>query len=241
MIDPRETIQRLLNLSHSCNEHEAAAAYAKAQELMSKHQIDAAQFAHDAGAAPDAILNEELHSFGATHEQWYEVLAVCIAEANGCRVFTTVWRLANDSTERVLNILGTKESVATVRYMLAAITTQAREMCRWRCVGQGKRYRQAFLLGFSGRIRDRINEAARIERMRAAGNASRAGALVRLCDTQARIDATIKTLGLQDDGDPVYKYPSQLESAFERGARAADLVNLDTGAPLPAVQHQLKG
>lgn len=243
MADPRETIEKLLQLAQSSNVNEAAAAAAKAQELMSKYHLDAATFNHAHGVAAEAIDEQELHDFGveerAAYEVWIDVIAICLAEENGCKVYTAVYGTGDEKTaNRVLQVLGTKDQIATVRYMLAALMNQGRTLAKWECIGQSRKYRQSFLLGYASKIRSRLQEAGRAARARAARDPSRAGALVRLVDTEARILEALKKHELQDV-DATYTYSERTESAFQRGRSIADGVPLEAAGTLSGTINQL--
>lgn len=81
-----DKVRRLLRLAESANEHEAAAAAARAQELMTRHRIELA--ALDVAGDEEVELNETpVDEFGRM-VWWRHILASAVAEANGCRIIT---------------------------------------------------------------------------------------------------------------------------------------------------------
>lgn len=85
MENVHELIKKLLALSESPNEHEAAAAMAKAQELLLKYNIDMAEVR----TTPGQTANLEAEMLNETvdfehYQAWQGTLLNCIAKRNFC-------------------------------------------------------------------------------------------------------------------------------------------------------------
>ena len=78
-----EKVRKLLALSESPNEHEAALAAEKAQDLMLRHGIDMAQIATSQGAATIGIDDARVQG---KIDLWRRHLADSIAQSMGGRV-----------------------------------------------------------------------------------------------------------------------------------------------------------
>jgi hypothetical protein len=89
-----EKIRKLLELSRSANEHEAALAAEKARELIVKHAVSEDELRAAGGAIEaEPVERDELHTYAkggwrrGRIPRWHVVLAEALAEAFMCRVF----------------------------------------------------------------------------------------------------------------------------------------------------------
>ena len=83
-----EKIQKLLALSTSPNEHEAALAAAKASELMIAHDINASQLIDN---TVDEDVKSDNFAFGSTRDSnWKSVIAQGVAHLNMCEHWRSV-------------------------------------------------------------------------------------------------------------------------------------------------------
>ena len=78
-----EKIKKLLALSHSSNEHEAASALAQAMKMARKHDIDLEQVK---GTEFDEKIDEEDAIYKAQFSKWERYLFDGIAREFGCRI-----------------------------------------------------------------------------------------------------------------------------------------------------------
>ena len=102
-------VRKLLALAQSDNEHEAAAAMARAQTIMDRHKIEAAMI----DATPDDEPAEEIDNWEDPIDKggaaWRSRLAQVLGRSNGCQVY---------KSGSPLYIIGKASSVQTVRYLL---------------------------------------------------------------------------------------------------------------------------
>lgn len=83
-----DTIRRLLNLATSSNEHEAAAAAAKAQELILKHNVSEDEIARSGGDyKAEPIGDVPFAHYKGKVPQWHVQLAIALARAFMCKIY----------------------------------------------------------------------------------------------------------------------------------------------------------
>jgi len=115
-----DKVIKLINLSkNNSNINEAAAAFAKAQKLITKYNLDKAKLLKSDGTISDSILKESLFS-GRRKSKWKTNVALATAKANNCFVFSERDTQGNFS----LIIAGTKEDLYSTRYMFDSIINQ---------------------------------------------------------------------------------------------------------------------
>jgi hypothetical protein len=150
-----EKVRKLLALSESSNEHEAALAAEKAQELMLRYGIDMAQVAIAAGASTIGIDDARVET---RLDPWRRQLADSIAKSMGGRVVFT----RNYRTAHVMSFFGpagTAQSIAALYHHLEAqlVTTSAIATAnRAEKRVHGRTYRTSFLLGAVDRLDRRL-------------------------------------------------------------------------------------
>lgn len=158
-IDPNiiKKIHDLMRLSSSANENEAAAAFAKAQELLTKHRISMVEI-------EDAVSKENAPSItGTVIDQgkriitWKTNLLHVICKLNGC--FDYTWHTHEKAG---VNINGFENDVEIVKYMYDSIVqqieflaTRARELK----LGDGKTFYNNYKLGIVSAVNRRLTEA----------------------------------------------------------------------------------
>lgn len=159
-----DRIRKLLELSKSTNEHEAAAAAARATELMRKHEIDQAVLA---ATAPGETPPEEIITDGIGKEQgkstsWRVLIGQGVAAATGCRQWSAGGRM---------NAMGTKSAVGTWNYLCQYLAREVDRLAgeRWSAPGSwetracntARGWKNAFRVGAAQVIRTRLIEQAR--------------------------------------------------------------------------------
>lgn len=109
-----DLIRKLLALSTSSNEHEAAAAAAKAQELLAKHELDMSQI-QDRAAQEDAYVHFRRDTGGKQNQKtWRISLLGAVAKTSFCRVvFHTDGKVAHDQ----YTIVGKAHNIEVVEYL----------------------------------------------------------------------------------------------------------------------------
>jgi hypothetical protein len=209
---------------------EAEALTAKAQELVSRHAIDAALLEAATPAAPGTATRPQGQRVGIDdpYADAKAILLSQVAEANHCRVvqnralgFATVFGFATDL--RVVEVLFTSLLVQATAGMVTA-GRGAPSGSATRTAG----FRRAFLTSYAVRIGERLTA------VRATAEASA---------DQASSGALLPVLAHRDDAvehELAKAYPTVRtrtqrvsdQGGWAAGARAADRARLDAGAAL---------
>jgi hypothetical protein len=156
---PLERIRALLAKAESTEfDEEAEALTAKAQELMTRHSIDAALLAaHAAGRRAREEPVARRIGVDDPYAQAKAFLLAQIAEAATCRV---VWSKSFGFS----TVFGFEGELASVELLYTSLLLQARTaMVRSGELGRrakSRSFRQSFLVGFASRIGHRLKESA---------------------------------------------------------------------------------
>lgn len=250
MADIIERIRRLLALSESSNVNEAAAAAAKAAELMAKHQIDQATIDAEINAPDEPVEAEDLQVLGGKAQPWKQIIASALAKSNGCATYTQIRGQAQCRTVTT-RIIGPRRAADTVRYLLAYLQNEVERLLKldveeqraaWAKLGGGftltRSYAGSFRLGAAGELARRLTESHQ-SAMAAARAGATAGAIVRVDRAQARLDGAMASLGLKKArARPTYSN----SAAFKAGAKAGSSVALGAQRALgPGSKGSIRG
>ena len=154
-----EAIQKamkLLALSKSDNVHEAASAAARAQEILSRYEIDAAML-NDTSTEPDEAIENFMHKgsplddLGNRAATWKSGLANIVAKANQCRVYLDGGLVA---------IVGRPSAVETVRYLYGMLVSETEKLTAKNGVGCGRTWRNNYRLGVIVAIKEKFAASA---------------------------------------------------------------------------------
>lgn len=167
-----DRIRKLLALSTSSNEHEAAQAAAKAAEMMREHDIEEAQLRIDEPEAHDAspIVDEVVDTLGRKQISWRAALANSCAQSVGAKTFTS-WLAGR----RVSKMYGRKSSIQHATYLFQYLTTELARIAdaayaQAETSEHGKTWKHSFLHGAVNTVTDRLlaDRRAHEARMKAA-------------------------------------------------------------------------
>lgn len=238
-----DRIRKLLALARSSNPHEAAAAAARAAELMAQHQLAEASLEHE----DEAIGEHELERCGRK-VTWKSILArgVCIACACDC-YWTRPWRLGAD--ERSLRIVGRASDVDAARYLYAYLVREIERLARaaWDArqrespLDSARAWKNAFRSGAASEIAMRLrtarDEALAAARRRADADTAASKAVVRVDRDAAAVADYMSRLNL------VSPRPALVSSAtgLYQGRIAGAQVNLGGNPSLHRPARQLTG
>jgi hypothetical protein len=234
-----DKVRKLLELSKSGNVNEASSAAARAQELMSKYNIEEAALAVESGEEDGPIEVEDLHVFeSAKLQNWRGILSQAISRANGCSTYSSMCAIpVNNKFERraCTKIVGPRAAADLVRYMYAYICSEVERLAKeiGKTQSTGRSWHHSFKLGAAIEIAGRISQSARDERTRAVQQAQSSGtALVRVNSALARLDerreavaARCKEIGLRAGGS----VRSSNSAAYEAGRAAGAGIAIGRG------------
>ncbi|HUH05804.1 MAG TPA: DUF2786 domain-containing protein [Kofleriaceae bacterium] len=226
-----DRIRKLLALSQSSNQHEAAAAAARAAELMTAHHLHAAMLADDETPAP--IDAHEIETTGQA-VSWRGSLASGIAYSFGCRMF---WKPGYRDGKRFVRsmVVGRPADVDGVRYMYLYLRNEVDRLAReaWdalpgfdRQSSSARSWKNAFRLGAAVTIARRLREARdqALQAARTAGDDRTSRALVRVERDTDAVEQFMAQLGTRKKAPPTVSAPSGL------GAGMAAARDLDIGS-----------
>lgn len=172
-----ERVKKLLALSTSPNEHEAAQAAALASKLMAKYAIDEAVLREPTA---DDIVDEELMGPQSRAETWRGVLSNSLAIHHRCK---TIWIPEQNGSFKTfaLRIVGKKSDIESVRYLWSYCCREIGRLCESR-KGTGRTAMNSYRLGVVDGVVEQMNKVhreAREEAIREHGEKGKM-ALVRL-------------------------------------------------------------
>jgi hypothetical protein len=158
-----DRIRKLLELSRSTNEHEAANAAARAAELMRKYEIDQAVLAATAPGEtpPEEIITDGIGGKEGKSTSWRVLIGQGVAAATGCKQWSAGGRM---------EAMGTRSAVGTWNYLCQYLTREVDRLADagWNAypttidrISGVRRWKNAFRVGAAQVIRTRLIEQAR--------------------------------------------------------------------------------
>lgn len=225
-----DRVRKLLELAHSDNVNEAGNAAARAQELMSRHNISEAMLTP--AGAPEEQPEEDLLFVAGAYQRWRGSLAVVMGEANQCLVFRT---------GPALRIVGRPSDVQTVRYLFVYVVREIERLCKFDADlrgNPGKTWCNNYKHGASNEVARRLRESARearaaMRREADAGDTLGSGtALVLVNNALAKLDArgaAVEAWRVKLELKKAKSYSSALDEtarlAGQRAGKSIDLSN----------------
>jgi len=137
-----------LKLSQSSNEHEAALAASKAQEIIDRYKLDVNSLDYDSESDKSDLetiqdyYSDPVDRMPFTRMRWISTLASTISKLNQCRIY-----LSPNGRGKNIHIVGRPSDVATVRYLQSYFRSEVLRLCKLNCVGYSDTYRHQFNQG----------------------------------------------------------------------------------------------
>ncbi|WP_341531308.1 DUF2786 domain-containing protein (plasmid) [Nostoc sp. UHCC 0302] len=226
-----DKIKKLLALSQSPNEAEAMAAFAKAQEMLTRHNLSLA----DLGDSKAQQVQEEIVFEWQRLVSWKVILMAGVCQANYCFDFT---RKNHHGLQLI--ILGRPINIASARiqfeYLMETIERLAKQTKGDACGGQSlRKFQNAFKLGAANRLAVRIienSERQKREGIAATSESEQVTAIV-VRSLYERLEAELKAYTSRN---LKLKHGTLKPSwgsfdGFEAGQSAADSVSLHKQVP----------
>ena len=146
--------RKLLALATSPNVHEAAAAAAQAQALITRHRLESwLDAATGAAVDPDPIVDARAEPLDVARRQrpWKVALAGALAEANGCLAYTL------DTVEgEAIVLAGRARDRAAVAALWAWLLRRVEWLSATHGVNRPRRWHEAFRVGAVDAIAERL-------------------------------------------------------------------------------------
>ena len=208
-----EKIQKLLALSQSSNEHEAALALAQAELLLERHRLEMTEI-EMMGGERESIVQDEEAIFDTLEplSGWESRLANGIAMIHG----SVVIRIG----ESTLKVIGRESDILFIKYFINYITIELFRISAGSCSGKGKKYKDSWFLGAVDTIIYRLKEA----KEEVQSNTTNKFAVVKLNNRYEEACDYMKELYK----DIIYekpKKPSRVD-AYSEGAQAGHKIQL---------------
>lgn len=172
-----EKVAKLMRLAQSANEHEAALAAQRAQEIMAKFKIDSIMLEQasktDADSDNEPIMNfgDDVLYDGPHARATFRVrLASHIAAQNQVKIYLL---------PRGVALVGRPSDCTTVRYLYGYFHREVLRLCNEKCKGNSDAYRNAWKNGCVATIGVRL-ASANANAMAAARQEGNSLALVRV-------------------------------------------------------------
>ena len=149
-----DRVRKLLALATSPNVHEAASAAARAQALVDEHRLQAwldAARAHAEDADPITDARDCPLEVARRLRTWKVVLAVALADANGCFAYT----LARDADEAIV-LVGRERDRAVVVELWQWLVQRIEWLSATLGAGQPRKWHDAFRIGVVDAVAKRL-------------------------------------------------------------------------------------
>jgi len=184
-----------LKLSNSANQHEAALAAAKAQEIIDRYNLSTEDMEYgDKAKEPEENItdfsNDPLHEVCQVDTLWTLRLAYVVSELNGCRSFFHT----KASGSAVVKIIGRPSDVQTVRYLFNYLESEVRRITRLECKGRSRRYQIDFRTGVVDTINHKLQQQRQQTFTEVQSEAPNAMALVRVQTSIVKIEQKVKSV-----------------------------------------------
>lgn len=163
---------KLLRLAKSSNEHEAALAASKAQEVMDKYKLDISSLEYDKQDAERD--SEQVKDFGygdpliefshLSDNRWLLSLATTVARSNQCRIiYSKIDGVTGNLGKEIkrgatIKIVGHPSDVQVVRYLYSYLRNEVERLIKENCVGNSISYKRGFGLGVVDTIANKLWE-----------------------------------------------------------------------------------
>lgn len=180
---------KCLKLSQSANQHEAALAASRAQEIIDRYnlKIDDINQGNEPKEDQEEIVdfgNDPLHEVCQVDTQWSTNLASIVAEQNGCKIYFST----KMSGSAIIKVVGRPSDVQTVRYLFGWLESEVRRLTRQECKGYSRRYQIDFRTGVVDTIYRKLVQQRKETFVNVQKEAGNPMALVRVQNSIARIE-----------------------------------------------------
>jgi len=146
-----EKARKLMALGSSDNEHEAAMAMQRAQELLSRFEIEMASLGEDTTAG-EPYKEHGIPASKRNMVHWKRIAMGGIAKANGCDIYLH---------DNKIVLCGKHSDIEKCRMIYFACIGEIERLGRLLCVGRGKSYANSFKMGAAMAVLKSASDAAK--------------------------------------------------------------------------------
>lgn len=232
-----DKVAKLLRLGQSSNPNEAAAAAARAQDLIDRFELESALAAEDERGEElegDDAYDEDVEicdhiRFESSKKlpTWKWDLAWAVSSPNACRPWAT-W---TGRTKHVC-LIGRPSDVRKCRYLYQYLAAEIDRLAKTEGRGKGRRWSNSFRLGAVATVKGRLLAAQKATRQKLRGEAT-GGALVKVDRALARIEAKDRSTvaWMEKNGKNYVSTRGSVVTSggYDAGKRAGRSINLGAG------------
>jgi hypothetical protein len=146
-----DKIRKLLALAgNNPSEAESTAAFARAQELATRHRIELASVEAEPDNPDEQMAHETIESGTKSHPGWRKILLGGVYHA--CGVLVVLCR------EGRYTLAGKRGDIDTAKYLYAAIANEIERLARVNAHGRGRAYTNAYRVSAAATVSERLRE-----------------------------------------------------------------------------------
>jgi hypothetical protein len=153
-------VRKLLALSASDNEHEAALAVQRAEELLARHRLD-----FDGLADDQELVHRTINTGGRTLAMYRKTICVILEGCFGVRVVcASLYDPRADCSFKTIELLGREEEVAVAEHCYHFLENRLHtlwERRRQEFAGYGRNARKSYFLGLLAGFRETLERSRR--------------------------------------------------------------------------------
>ena len=155
-----DRVRKLLALTESPNVHEAAAAAARAQALITRHNLEELLAAREQDEASLSSGREAPLEVARKLRKWKIVLAAGLARANGCQAYTS----SVSRREQHLCVAGRTQDQAAVVALWEWLVKRLEWLSATHGTGASREWHESFRIGAAETIVERLQQVQEAER-----------------------------------------------------------------------------
>jgi|GEM_PF-3502224 len=239
----KDKIRKLLRLAGSPNEHEAAAAAAKAQELCDLYNLAASQIGEGQDQSDPDLESLEISPIKGKREGWEQYLFDRLANVCDCAAWITTIKQSGMRLGDEYFAVGYPADVALLQYLYPFLQKtilrlyrqgleQEKASAPWWTTSDTYHYKRGFTLGATQRIIQRLTEIR--DARRAQDDGTRALVVVKGQHVQQWVE---RNLGQLKPSTARHR-ASASPSGYAQGQAAADPINLNRPLDRQAREHR---
>jgi len=211
-----DRVKKLLALSQSDNENEAALAAAQAHKLLLEHNLSIADMGEGVEDTKEDIEQELVHEGGRV-PRWRTYLVTGVAKAFGCSSLVVTGRRYTG-----LKIVGVAGDIAVAKVTLDYLELVIDRLAEENAYGMGRGYVNSYRIGLAARICERLQQKTAATEREVVAKASEAGTAMVLRRKTDLVDFMSKYTKKYNPGKNKIDY-----SGYGAGIRDAENVGLN--------------
>lgn len=152
-LDIVEKVKKLLSLSKSSNEHEAATAAALANKLIQQYRISEAQLSQEG----EVIFHDKILYHTGRIIPWKNTLACRLAEVYGCKVINNI-SFPHGRKISNFKLVGRKTDCEICFYMFSWLVLEIQRLADLNAKGKGHKYVFSYCEGIVFGVIEQLNK-----------------------------------------------------------------------------------